>query len=263
MTTNIVFKSNNFSVENRGDDYRYVKSNKPIKKGELLLIEHCYVSETIEFLIKLVTSDSELFNNLFPRSKKWNEQFISEEELTEDIENLVKEKVLKNAFKVKNNKFSIALDSSNFNSSITPNAIATSKQFIIDEKYSVLILYIISIEEINIDEEITISYGSSYFGDERDKICVTNYDIITKESDNFIKKIMNQYLHTTKCLDIIVTHISLFDGLNILRYDRIILSKRFMEKLKKEATDENISRWIIEKKIYYGFKLLNISIRHM
>jgi hypothetical protein len=36
-----------------------------------------------------------------------------------------------------------------------------------------------------------------------------------------------------------------------------------MEKLKKEATDENISRWIIEKKIYYGFKLLKISIKYM
>ena len=263
MTTNIVFKSNNFSIETKGDDYRYVKSNKTIKKGELLLIEHCYVSETLEFLKKIVTSDSELFNNLFPRSKKWNEQFISEEELTEDIENLVKEKVLKNAFRTYSKEYSIALECSNFNSSIIPNAITKNYSIDIDEIYSVFYVCIISIKEINIDEEITISYGGSYFRDERDKICVPNYDIITKESENLVKKIMNQYIHTKKCLDIIVTHISLFDGLNILRYDRIILSKRFMEILKKEATDENISRWIIEKKIYYGFKLLNISIRHM
>ena len=85
MLTNSVYKSNKFSVELRENDYRYVKSNKPIKKGELLLIEHCYLSKTADIIQTLIINYHELFDNLFPRNKKWTEKILLEEGQTKEI----------------------------------------------------------------------------------------------------------------------------------------------------------------------------------
>jgi hypothetical protein len=255
MLTNSVYKSNKFSVELRENDYRYVKSNKTIKKGELLLIEHCYLSKTADIIQTLIINYHELFDNLFPRNKKWTEKILLKEGQTEEIMNLVYEKAQKNMFRCGENKYSIALEASNFNHSTTPNAYVKNLTYNIDENVSVFIVYIISSEEININEEITVSYGNAYFGDNAD---IINYSNVITDGDVLVHKIMSNYIHEKKCLEIIINHIGIFHGLYILGDDLVCPSKRFMKTLNKEPTLVNILQWIYEKKIYYN-KLVNLG----
>ena len=99
MANNTIFKSGKISVEIRDNDYRYICANYPIKKGELLLIEHCYLSTTLYEQVDYVQHSSSIFNNLFPRIKKWDSTLIN----TKEHINLAAEKVQKNVFKINDN----------------------------------------------------------------------------------------------------------------------------------------------------------------
>ena len=115
-------------------------------------------------------------------------------------------------------------------------------------------MYLITDKEINIDEEITISYGNAYFGEDA---CIINYDNHIIEADILVEKILNQYIQKQKCIDMIVKHISMFYGLYILSDELICPSKRFMKTFNKEVTFENIEKWIYEKEVYYKNLLKN------
>lgn len=115
--SNTIFKSKNISMKIREIDYRYICATAPIKKGELLLIEHCYLSTTLYEQVDYVQHSSTLFNNLYPRTKKWDLKLIN----TKEHLNLAAEKVQKNVFKI-NDNYLIGFDLSNFNHSTNPNA---------------------------------------------------------------------------------------------------------------------------------------------
>lgn len=253
MSTNTIFKSNKFSVEIKDNDYRYVHANKTIKKGELLLIEHCYLSKDASFIQTIILESPELFDNLYPRKEKWTEQLLKEEGQTEDIMTLLNEKAQKNmfGFDSRKDKYSVGLDISNFNHSINQNAYVKNKTYIIDENVSVFIMYIISNQEINIDEEITISYGNGYFGED---VCIHN-NMHTTEADILVEKIMNQYMQKKKCIDMIIIHICMFYGLYMVKDDLICPTKRFMKTLNAEFSIQNLEKWIYEKEVYYKYLL--------
>jgi len=255
MTTNTIYKSPKYSVETKDNDYRYVQAKKQIKKGELLLVEHCHLSESRKNISSIILHDCKLFDNLFPRKEKWTEKLLSEEGQTVDICDLVYDKANKNMFcyDSKMDKYVIGLDISNFNHSSKPNAYVKNKTVIIDKNVSVFISYVISDQDINIDEEIKISYGYGldYFSDP----CMIDYSNVVTEVDILVEKIMRQYLHKQTCLDIIVKHISIFHGLYIVCNDGILLcqSKRFMKTFNngQEFTLEDMNNWVYEKTLYY------------
>ena len=247
-STNTIFKSNKISFQTKENDYRYVKAHKAINETELILIEHCYMCKDINFMRNVILNSPELFNNLYPRKENWTEKIITEEGQTTDIMELVTEKAQKNMFGVgSNDYYLIGLDISKFNHSTAPNAYVKYRQCIIDENVSVVILYVISDKSIDIGEEITFSYGNNYFSENVNY----NYNTEIKEANILVEKIMCQYLQKVLCIDIIINHICIYDGLYLINNDLICPTKRFMKTFDKEFTIENLEKWINDKKVYY------------
>ena len=216
MANNTIFKSGKISVEIRDNDYRYICANYPIKKGELLLIEHCYLSTTLYEQVDYVQHSSSIFNNLFPRIKKWDSTLIN----TKEHINLAAEKVQKNVFKI-NDNYLIGFDLSNFNHSTNPNAYV---KFLRNIDISTGFAYLITNQDVNIGDEIFISYGNNYFGETAE---VIDYSNVTTHAYILVGKIINQYLQKPICLDLVVKHRSMLCGLYILD-DVIFTTDRFL-----------------------------------
>ncbi len=245
-STNTVFKNENkFSLEIKDDDYRYVKAKKTIKKGELLLVEHCYLSKKLDFIRNIISHSPELFNNLYPRKEKWTEE--TEEGRTEDFAKLVTEKAQKNAF-VHDNRYSVGFEISNFNHSTNPNACVRTQAYIIDENVSVYILFVFAVKNIKKGKEITISYGKSYFDDDA---CEIDYGLVTTKTTNLVHEIMAKYLRTETCLDMVVNHISIFYGLYILSDGTVCPTRRFTETFNIDLSLPSIINWLYEKRVEY------------
>jgi len=252
MTTHAVFQSGKFLVATKANDYRYVHAKNPIKKGELLLAEHCYVSKDIKVIQHIVLASAELFDNLYPRKEKWTEQLLSAEGRTQDVWNLVLEKAQKNVFGIKESRFVVGLIISNFNHSTNPNASVKFTNYDIDETVSVFIPYVVADRNINIDEEITISYGKSYFGDDAPEF---DNSLVITQADILVDRINRQYMRKQICLEMVVKHVSLFYGLYVLNHDLVCHTTRFIETFNMQPTLENVYKWMHEQAACYKKKL--------
>ena len=220
MSNNTILKSNKISVEIRDNDYRYIRATAPIKKGELLLIEHCYLSTTLYEQVDCVKHSSTLFNNLYPRTKMWDEKLID----TKEHLNLAAEKVQKNVFNINDNNYLIGFELSNFNHSTKPNAYV---KFSSNISLSLGFVYVITNQDIDMGGEITISYGNGYFGENAE---VIDYSNVITSADILFRKIIIQYVQKPICLDMIVKHRSMLCGLYYnLEDDVIITTERFLE----------------------------------
>lgn len=245
--TNTIYKSKKISFETNNDDNRYVKTLEEIKQGELILIEHCYSTNNYNILANVIQNSPELFNNLYPRKINWDNSILDNP--TDEIVNLCCEKALKNAFKI-NELFIIGLDISKFNnSSITPNATVKYHTYKIKPDLYCCILYVYSHNIININEEVTISYSNSYFGDN-----IKNESAKYKLENNYIKKIVEQYLKKDICINIIFNHLCISLGLYFIK-DIICPTKRFFEYLTNtfyvKCNSENIKEYIKKMKINF------------
>lgn len=255
--TNTLFKSNKISFETKDDDYRFVKSTQNIKKGEILLIEHCYTTDKCDMLSTVISKSPELFNNLYPRKMSWNEEQIINEEMDENTEELCYEKAQKNAFG-DNGLFYIGLDISNFNHSDMPNACVSYSNFSYgkDTEDCCNLLYIYSNRNITNDEEITIWYNVAYF----DKKSVEKYKPPFKLDNRYIENIHIQYMKKDICKNIMFNHMCNYYGLYLVN-DMICPTKRFLEyfknNVKKECNQQNIIYWMVEQKKKYNY--LNIQ----
>jgi hypothetical protein len=256
--TNTIFKSKKISFETNDDDYRFVKTLKNIKKGELLLIEHCYNTDKFEIIPKAIQNSPELFNNLYPRKMSWNESFVTNP--TSEISDICIEKAEKNSFGG-NGHFSVGLDISKFNHSNKPNSrVEYCGARVIDEEVYCRVLYVYSTRDINIDEEITIWYSNgyiqTYFGENIDQ----EYEHSFELEKVYIEKILTQYLSKEISRTILFNHLCIYYGL-YLTNDMICHTKRFLEyftkKFKKEYNNQNIIQWLTEnkKKCYIGLEL--------
>jgi len=234
--TYTIFKSNKISFETREYDYRYINSKQKINAGDLLLIEHCYVSKDIKMIFALIKYNAELFDNLYPRTKKWEESIIYDN--SESIDNLVCEKAQKNIFG--GEYYTLNLDISKFNHSSAPNAIVKYLNIDNDSGVPIYISYITAIKPIDIGEEITIWYGNSYFREN------TDIDLNFNIDSNLINNIASQYLKKNKCKQITFNHLRAEYGL-YYHNDLPITSKRLLDYfkniLKKECSVENINEW--------------------
>ena len=227
--TNTIFKSSKILFETKNDDYRYVKTKSEIKKGELILIEHCYCHNNIEQLRNVILNSPDLFNNLYPRKTIWNENMI--QKLTDEVSEMCCEKAQKNAFGI-DEKYMIGLDISRFNHSITPNASVKYLDINIEQEVNCCLLYVYAHNTINTNDDINISYGNAYFGENVEQI-----DSLFKLENNYINKIAQQYITKEICKNIVFNHICIFYGLYLID-DIICPTKRFSEYFTKHIKKE-------------------------
>lgn len=239
---NTILKSKKINYETGENDNRYVKAKEEIRVGEIILIEHCYSSKKIEMISNVIYNNPELFNNLYPREKEWDEELIQKG--IEELSKLSYKKTRKNAF-CKNGVYMIGLDISRFNHSIEPNVTVKYLECETEEEEKCNIIYVYAHENINKEEEITISYGNGYFGDKKIK------EVLFKLERNYINKIVEQYLKKDKCKEIVFNHICILNGIYFIN-DMICPTERFIEyykkEEKKECNKENVIEWIKERK---------------
>lgn len=245
--TNTIFKSDKISFDTKDDDYRFVKAVQNIKKGELLLVEHVYCSKNIKTMASVILSSPELFNNLYPRNIPWNVNILIEP--TSEIWDLTYEKIEKNAFKT-DDLFFIGLSTPIFNHASEPNSCVSSSVSIIEDTdvHSAL-QYVYSSQDISINEEVTIWYGSkrnNEFGGNNQE-----YNIPFKLENSVIRDTHLQYSKTEIYRQIMFNHICIYYGLYLIN-NKICPSPRFVEyftdKIKKDCNEENIMEWMNEQK---------------
>lgn len=248
--TNTIFKSNKISFETNDDDYRFVKSTQKIKRGDLLLIEHCYSTDDSGMISNVILKSPELFDNLYPRKMSWNENFI--QTTTDELLELCNEKAQKNSFG-RNGVYSIGLDISRFNHSNTPNS---SVQYLYlntavkDTDVCCRVLYVYAHCDINTDEEITIWYSKGYINEYFNEN-VQEYIPSFKLETNYIQNVYFQYIKKDICKNIMFNHICIYYGLYLIN-DILSPTPRFLEyftkNIKKECNTQNIINWMIEQK---------------
>jgi hypothetical protein len=241
-TTYTVFKSEKISFETKKEDYRYVKSTRNIKSGELLLVEHCYsTQDNNNQLIRLMGLSPDLFNSLYPRNCNFYDIKDDKEKLNEACAN----KIQSNVFKI--DGFTIGRDISRFNNSNRPNAcvsISVGNISIGNEKVRYDLMYVYSITDINIGDEINIFYSEGYHKLLSNKK-IENIIINRKEEENIkelVDRIYTQYSKKEPCKNIILNHLCKHYGLGITK-DEIIDTERFKRYFSKRP-ELHLILWI-------------------
>lgn len=244
--THTIFKSEKISFETNDEDYRYVKANQIINKGELIIIEHCYGTQNSLDIIKLIKNSPNFFNSLYPRKIEWNEKIAIECGSDEIIE-LCYLKTKKNTFSIDNYKY-IGYDISRFNHSNLSNTNISNINCDIGLEVECPIFYMYANRDININEEITINYGSEYFKNNNE----FEYNKINNENSTYkidIKEIVDyayKYLQEDICKEILFNHTCALYGLYFIN-DMICPTKEFIDSLTEqeiENNQENIINWI-------------------
>jgi hypothetical protein len=248
--TNTVFKSPKISFEVKGDDYRFVKSTRNIRKGELLLIEHCFCTENNAILHTVIKSYSELFNNLYPRKLVWSENIA--ESKSKEIDDLCSEKGQKNCFGADDGYSTIGVDISNFNHSNTPNAVTKNQKydFVSDKVPSCNLTYVYSQNDIGADTEITIYYSNEYINKHFGENITEEYKPSFELEKHYIKNIGIQYIKKDICKNILFHHCCINYGIYFISSELYLMTPRFIEfftkKIKKEPITENIMQWCFD-----------------
>lgn len=245
--TNTVFKSPKIAFEIKGDDYRFVKSTRNIRKGELLLIEHCFCTDNNSILLAVIKNYSELFNNLYPRKLVWSEN-IAESTSTE-IDDLCLEKAQKNCFGADDGLWHIGVDISNFNHSNTPNAFNKYEKYHFDSDKvpSCNLGYVYAQNDIDADTEITIYYSNGYINKYFGENITEEYKPSFELENQYIKNFGIQYIKKDICKNILFQHCCINHGLYLCSSELFIMTPRFIEyftkKIKKEPIKQNIIQW--------------------
>tara|TARA_B100001758_G_scaffold245764_1_gene259421 strand:- start:5167 stop:5946 length:780 start_codon:yes stop_codon:yes gene_type:complete len=246
MTTNTLYKSNKYSVKTKEDGNRYIHSESPIKIGEVLLIEHCFLSKDLNKIKNAILNSSDIFDNLHPIKEKWSEDLLS----TEDVKSLVSEKAEINMVKCEDS-YIIGKDISTFTFSKNPNANVRYINYKMDDTLTLLIVYVFAKKEINVNEIITISYENGYFGE---NVC-PDYSVNTTKLQKVIGNIICGYVRTERCIEIIVNQVCIHYGVYIINNMIKSYTDEFKTKFNNEITNENIKKWIQEKKTNYKILL--------
>lgn len=233
-----VFTSNLISFAVKDDDYRYVLATQDIRRGELLLVEHCYSAPSFNKLATVIKATPLLFNELCPRTTVWNPSIPGDS--SEQIVSLCKEKAIHNAFG-HDGVHLIGVHATKFNHSSVPNATVKFVRCNLKElDISCNFIYIYANKDISGGQEICTWYGNQFFGD--CKPFVDSYDL-----DRSYNKITQDYLSSSTCKQIVVEHLCIDRGLFIVE-DTFLTSPAFIEffaSIGKEPTVENIQKWIL------------------
>ena len=121
-----------------------------------------------------------------------------------------------------------------------------SSNFDIGIEVNCIILYVYAHSDINVDEEITISYGSGYVKEQFGEI-IEEFNPSFIIEHNYILNIHDRYIRNDICKNILMYHICIHYGL-YLHNDLICTTERFLEYFTKNISTvcniESINDWI-------------------
>jgi hypothetical protein len=188
-----------FKFEN---NFKQVISNSLIKKGELLVVEHS-ICATNQILEKWLILDIQSSNELYPREDN----------------STIQEKIMCNCFSTKEYSESLlmlAIQQAWFNTSTNYNAGATCELINKNNTYlydDILITFVIALKDIQPEEEIFIYYQRDSCGVQFNEQLQTEYyqSIMStfSLSRKLFLKLLRDYLLTSTCFQVYLTHIRL------------------------------------------------------
>ena len=236
------YKSHKTSFETTDADYKYVKAVKSISEGDILLFEHALCSTNINDISEGIRYSPELFNSLYPRTMEWSETMFTETQSSNQLPDILSEKVQKNCFS-KNNTYYIGKDVTKFNHLEKPNALCRFIDIIdLGLPTNVAIMYIIAIKDIPVDEEILIWYGNAYFNENHEEV---EYD--TTKYQTKIESFIPQYIKKPIFESVTFNHLCAYYGLYIAN-DTLYPTEKFFKYYEKEYKQkpnaENVKEWL-------------------
>jgi len=203
-----------------------VISNKHIKKGELLLIEHCIYNKLD--LNESLKYQKEFYNNLYPFNAIWNLNILDEKN-----NDIINEKVVLNSFKM-NDLIILGQDISNFKiNNNNTNAYSWISSYNTNLTVDSIFISIIAGKDINENEEIVLEY----LGD------------IDETKHIIIPRIIEQYFKKDIFNIITLNQISNYHGLYMID-DLLNTTQKFTDYIKNDYGDFNIDivkEWLILK----------------
>jgi hypothetical protein len=251
-----IYKNNKIEYK-KENDYWMIKSKKEIKKGEIILVEHCFSENKKGSCIKkkmIVKINEELYDELYPRKNKWKEEYkYSEENILDEI---VYEKVSKNCFGSEHG-ITLGYNISKINHSKNPNAKVFEHTIEIGKNIYTKILNVEAIMDIKDDEEILITYGKGdRFGEEIE----LREDEGIKEQNKLIEKIIDQYIKKDIFKKTILIQLCIIElGLYLLE-DEIIMTPRFQELYENLFNEKKIDKEKMISLISFKSEEINIMI---
>ncbi len=251
-----IYKNNKIEYK-KENDYWFVTSQKDIKKGEIILVEHSFCENQRESSTKnkmIVKLNEELYNELYPRKNIWKEEYKYLED--NNLNEIIHEKVLKNCFGSKQG-IVLGYNISKINHSKNPNAKTFEHTIEIGYNIYTKILNVEAIRDIKANEEILITYGKgNRFGEE----ILIRQDEDIKEENNLIEKIINQYIKKDIFKKTILLQLCAIEyGLYLLE-DEIIMTPRFQELYENIFNEKTIDEEKTKKLILLKNKEINIMV---
>ena len=248
-----IYKNNKIEYINE-NDYWMIKCKKEIKKGEIILLEHCFCENKKESSIKnkmIVKINEELYNELYPRENRWEEEYkySKESKLNEKIN----EKVLKNCFDSEQG-IVLGYNISKINHSKNLNAKVFEHTIEIGKDIHTKILNVEAVKDIKEGEEIFITYGKgNRFGEEIE----LREDEGIKEQNKLIEKIIDQYIKKDIFKRTILIQLCIIEfGLYLLE-DEIIMTPRFEELYKNIFNEDEMDKEKITNLILLKSEMIN------
>jgi hypothetical protein len=253
--TNVIFESGHINYFTKKDDYRGVRATADIKKGTILLIEHCLMG-TSEYLMNTIVHDKELYNALSPRTDKWEKQMhITPEKYYSEV----RKKVEANAFghdSWENGIWNLGFKLSSFNHSTVPNSINIWRKEPLGG-ISQYYVYVKTINDISKGDEITISYGDGINS-------ATGHNFISPDSeithnisvacygsdkDEFAARIIDQYIEKHDSVVFLRRQELARNGLYCINNGGIITTSKWLKKMKEVLPNENNNDVLVHKQI--------------
>lgn len=235
-----LYKNNNVNFDN-DNNYHSVKSNSLIKKNSIILIEHCFCEKNGNLVItNLIKNHEFLFNGLYPRTMKWTNDIRSGD--NDEILNLIYQKIKNNCFKNIDNDLMLGNEISYFNHSNKPNCKCYAQPFEIAGMIT-RIAFVVSLREIEPNEELFIEYDKNIKFENGEKYIVENNDNFENMDDGFLKtRYIKQMCKTHFSRDVFVNvvtnqkcaHIGLY-----ISKDFIAVTSRFA-KIYKELVGNTL-----------------------
>lgn len=240
--TKTIFKSSKIYFETMSDDNRCVKASDKINNSELLLVELVYSSDNYIDIPLTIQYYPELFNSLYPRKMKWDKTMINAESM--DVFESCQKKYACNSFNV-GGRHVIGNDISRFNHSTSPNTTILTSLVDVEQAIPYQIAYIYAINDINIDEEITIWYGNKYFSE--NTIPSENMLRNDKNIERYVSIMACKFLSTEEGRLIILKHLCIYYGLHFINgvvCPTDVFIDFFHKNIKMNCNIENIETWI-------------------
>lgn len=243
--TNTVYKNSKCSFYRRSSGYKYVTASSDIKKGELILLEHCFycMKDEAESMVNMLRFNRDFYNELCPRTSEWNDRCIT----TTEYDELLLTKMEDNCF-IDGNYVIIGKDISWFNHSKNANSYVRCEH-INFSTFSSIAMSVIAGRNIYAGSELCVSYGKDVTFAIKEPKQITNKMekfVMDDRDGELARSILKQYKSKQICRDIIKNHVCLNQG--FYRLGKLVAPtekfSKFIENLHGAYTEENVDTWL-------------------